>query len=73
MSLKTNFKDEILQEGETYRRYNIKNQEGSTVYANVHLERADTPQQVGDEFGSGTLNTMTTILNKVVEKGLFLK
>lgn len=73
MSLKTNFKDEILQEGETHRRYNIRDQEGGVLYENVHFERSDTPQQIGDEFGSGTLNQMTTILNKVVEKGLFLK
>lgn len=74
MSLKTDFKDEILQEGEEHRRYNIKRSgTDDVVESDVYLERADTPQQVGDDFSAGTLNQMTTILNKVVTDGIFFK
>ena len=74
MSLKTDFKDEILQEGEEHRRYNIKRSDTNEVVENdVYLERADTPQQVGDDFSAGDLNQMTTILNKVVSDGIFFK
>lgn len=68
MTLKTNFKDEILKEGEKNRTYNIrKKSDGSIVQANVYLEKAYTPSQVGDTFGAKQINETNEQVNSNIE------
>ena len=55
MSLKTNYKDEMLKIGEQ-RRYNLVASNGSTLYSNVRLEKAYTPQVEGDKFSAKDIN-----------------
>ncbi len=62
--LRTDFKDEILQEGEEHRVYNIKRKgTDEVVESEVYLEKAYTPQQEGDEFGAKDANEINGRLN----------
>lgn len=63
MALKTDFKDEILQEGQQHREYDLVSQNGSIIQTNVHLVRKDTPQQVGDNYGAKDINELNTEVN----------
>lgn len=63
MALKTDFKDEILQDGKSYRVYDIVNEEGGVVQADIHLVRKDTPQQVGSEYNAAQINELNNEVN----------
>lgn len=65
--LKTDFKDEILQEGELHRVYNIKRKgTDEVVESEIYLEKAYDPQQEGDEFGAKYINETNRLLNDIV-------
>lgn len=64
MSLKTNYKDEILKIGEQ-RRYNLVAGNGSTLYSNVRLEKAYTPQVEGDKFSAKDINDTNKAINDI--------
>ena len=55
MSLKTDYKDEILRDEED-RRYNLVDENGRVVYSNIRLDKAYTPQQEGDKFSAKDIN-----------------
>lgn len=63
MDLKTNFKDEVLQTGRTFREYDLVSSSGAVIQSNVHLVRKDTPQQVGDNYGAKEINELNTSVN----------
>lgn len=64
MSLKTNYKDEMLKSGEQ-RRYNLVASNGSTLYSNVRLEKAYTPQVEGDKFNAKDINDTNKAINYI--------
>ena len=64
MSLKTNYKDEMLKSGEQ-RRYNLVASNGSTLYSNVKLEKAYTPQVEGDKFSAKDINDTNKAINDI--------
>lgn len=64
MSLKTNYKDEMLKSGEQ-RRYNLVASNGSTLYSNVRLEKAYTPQVEGDRFSAKDINDTNKAINDI--------
>lgn len=65
MSLRNDFKDEILQEGELHRIYNIRRKsDNEIVESEIYLEKAYTPLQEGDEFGANEVNE---IVNRFTE------
>lgn len=64
MSLKTNYKDEMLKSGEQ-RRYNLVASDGSTLYSNVRLEKAYTPQVEGDKFSAKDINDTNKAINDI--------
>lgn len=64
MSLKTNYKDEMLKSGEQ-RRYNLVASNGSTLYSNVRLEKAYTPQVEGDKFSAKDINDTNKAINDI--------
>jgi hypothetical protein len=66
MSLKTNYKDEMLKSGEQ-RRYNLVASNGSTLYSNVRLEKAYTPQVEGDKFSAKDINDTNRVVNDLDE------
>lgn len=70
--LKTTYKDEVLQEGETYRKYNIM-KDDQVVQEGVHLEPAYTPKQPGDSYGAADINELNKIVNQMKNTGIFLK
>ena len=65
MVLKTDFKDEILSDSQPYRIYNIVDSNGSTLYNNVRITKAYTPQQEGDEFGAKQINETNKAINEI--------
>lgn len=65
MSLKTDYKDEILRDGED-RRYNLVDENGRVVYSNIKLEKAYTPQQQGDNLSANDINAITKAVNKIL-------
>lgn len=71
MSLKTDYKDEILRDGED-RRYNLVNENGQVVYSNIKLEKAYTPQQEGDEFNAKDVNDITKSINQLSPPNLLI-
>lgn len=71
MSLKTDYKDEILRDGE-YRRYDLVDENGKVVYANIRLDKAYTPKQDGDEFNAKDINSITSIVNSLQGENLFV-
>ena len=72
MSLKTDYKDEILPSGQTERTYNIVDQNGTVVQSNVRLQKAYTPQQVGDNYGATVINEGNKIINQVSGENLLV-
>lgn len=66
MSLKTDYKDEILRDGED-RRYNLVDENGKVVYSNIKLDKAYTPQQEGDEFNAKDVNDITKAINGMID------
>lgn len=70
--LKTDYKDEVLQEGQTHRTYNIK-KGTETVQAGVYLEPAYTPRQEGDDYGAKDINELNKIVNSMKNRGIFFK
>lgn len=71
--LRTDFKDEILQEGETHRVYNIKRKgTDEVVESEVYLEKAYEALQEGDEFGAKDVNEIHVRLNGLASMNLFI-
>lgn len=66
MRLKENYVDEILQDGEQ-RKYNLINNDGSTLYSNVRLEKAYTPKQYGTKFSAEDVNSITKAVNNITD------
>lgn len=62
MSLKTDYKDEILRDEED-RRYNLVDENGRVVYSNIRLDKAYTPQQEGDKFSAKDINDTNKAVN----------
>jgi hypothetical protein len=67
MSLKTDYVDEILREGEQ-RKYNLMNDNGVALYSNVRLEKAYTPKQYGTKFSAEDVNSITKSINDMMAK-----
>lgn len=63
MTLKTDFKDEILEDGKQYREFDLVSQTGDVIQTNVHLVRKDVPQQEGDNYGSKEINELNEEVN----------
>ena len=61
--LKTNFKDEILPEGQQYRKYNIVGEDGRVIQSNIHLVKSYSPKQEGDKYGALEINTLNKDVN----------
>lgn len=70
--LKTNYKDEVLQEGESYRKYNLMKGE-EVVQEGIHLVPAYSPQQEGDDYGAKDINELNKIVNSMKNRGIFFK
>lgn len=71
--LRTDFKDEILQEGETHRVYNIKRKgTDEVVESEVYLEKAYEALQEGDEFGAKDVNEIHVRLNGLASMNLLI-
>lgn len=71
--LRTDFKDEILQEGETHRVYNIKRKgTDEVVESEVYLEKAYEALQEGDEFGAKDVNEIHVRLNGLTSMNLLI-
>ena len=69
--LRTDFKDEILQEGETHRVYDIKRKgTDEIVESDIYLEKAYTPLQEGNEFGAKEVNEIHGRLNGLAPQSL---
>ncbi len=66
MSLKENYKDEILETGQS-RTYNMVDSNGGVLYSNVKLEKAYTPKQEGDNFGANDINQITKAINGIID------
>lgn len=66
MSLKENYKDEILEAGQS-RTYNMVGSNGGVLYSNVKLEKAYTPKQKGDNFGADDINQITKAINGIID------
>lgn len=61
--LKTDFKDEILQQGKLNREYDLVKEDGTIIESKVHLVRKDTPLQVGDNYGAKEINELNSEVN----------
>lgn len=71
--LRTDFKDEILQEGETHRVYDIKRKgTDEIVESDIYLEKAYTAMQEGDEFGAKEVNEIHSRLNGLAPQNLLI-
>lgn len=71
--LRTDFKDEILQEGEQHRIYNIKRKgTDEVVESDIYLEKAYEPQQEGDNFGAKEVNEINAHLNVLAGRNLLI-
>ena len=71
--LRTDFKDEILQEGETHRVYDIKRKgTDEIVESDIYLEKAYTPLQEGNEFGAKEVNEIHGRLNGLAPQNLLI-
>lgn len=71
--LRTDFKDEILQEGETHRVYDIKRKgTDEIVESDIYLEKAYTPLQEGNEFGAKEVNEIHGRLNGLAPQNLLV-
>lgn len=64
MSLKTNYKDDLLDTSKnTSRVYDVKDTSGTVLMSNVRLVDKTEYAQKGDNFGSADINAVTTELN----------
>lgn len=70
MSIKADYKNEILPEGMQYRTYNVIGSDGQIIHQNIHLEKAYVPQQVGDNFGAQQINEMASAINEFAGTGI---
>ena len=71
--LRTDFKDEILQEGEEHRIYSIKRKgTDEIVESDIYLEKAYTPLQEGNEFGAKEVNEIHGRLNGLAPQNLLV-
>lgn len=61
MSLRTDFKDEVLEKD--YRVYDLVNDKGKVIKADVHLKCKDIPKQVGDAYGAKEVNELNFEVN----------
>lgn len=69
--LRTDYKDEILQEGEEHRVYNIKRKgTDEVVESEVYLEKTYEPLQEGDEYGAKDINELNGIVNVLAQDNL---
>lgn len=66
MTLREDFKDEVLSSSNPYRTYNIVSSEGDVLYNNVRLNKSYTPQQEGSKFGAKELNEICKTINNLV-------
>lgn len=63
MSLRTDYKDDLFSGN---RKYNIVDDEGNIIYANVHFSDETEYDQEGDAFGAGIVNAQNDAINKAV-------
>ena len=63
-TLKTDFKDEILAEGQDKRTYNIYDQNDDLLYSDASLEKSYEVAQQGDQFNAKVLNDLCTTINE---------
>lgn len=64
MSLATNYKDDILATSMSgKRRYNLVDENGNIVAANVHIEDVSQYTQIGDNYGSDEINAQNEAIN----------
>jgi len=63
MALRTNYKDDLFSGN---RKYNIVDDEGNIIYANVHFSDETEYDQEGDAFGAGIVNAQNDAINKAV-------
>ena len=61
--LRTNYKDDILDSGETRRRYELVENQDNTV----SLVDVTSYQQNGDTFGAADINATNTAVNKCID------
>lgn len=72
--LKTDFRDEILPDGDSHRVYNIKKKgTNAIIESDVYLEKAYTPRQEGDEYGAREINELNTKVNDLSESSEQIK
>ena len=62
MNLKTDYRDEILKQGER-RKYKLVDDKGNVFISGLHLEKDYIPLQEGDDFGAVDVNNITKSLN----------
>ena len=60
--LRTDYKDDILQEGQTQRKYTMTTSGGYSYFTD-----ATAYSQVGDVFGAAVINATNAAVNKCVE------
>ena len=71
--LRTDFKDEILQGGETHRVCDIKRKgTDEIVESDIYLEKAYTPLQEGNEFGAKEVNEIHGRLNRLAPQNMLV-
>lgn len=72
MSLKTDYKSDVLASTNTQRHYKVMN--GSTVvHADVTLTDITSYSQEGDNFGAGDINSTNTEVNKLIDANTPIK
>ena len=65
MALKTNYKDAVLDASEnTTRVFDIVDDQGNVISANVHLEEKTVYSENGDKFGARDMNDTNEEINK---------
>lgn len=69
MALKTDYKDYVFQEGESYRRYQqISNGDGTVSFADV-----TNYQQEGNRFSASDINSTNAKVNEIDQTATGLK
>lgn len=63
MTLKVDFKDEILADGKTHKEYDLVDDKGTVLETNLHLVRKDIPREVGSEYGAKEINNLNEEVN----------
>lgn len=62
--LKTDFKDEILAEDETARKYNLYDERDELLYSSVRMEKAYDTVQEGSNFNAAVVNSAFQTINQ---------